>query len=187
MRQFKKILLTLAVALTPTNISLAQELKQAERPIEELLAELADPETENWQKVQEDIIDIWSDSGSRSMDLLLKRGREAMDAENYKAALEHFTALTDHAPNFAEGWNMRATVFFVMERYGLSIEDVQRALALNPNHFSALAGLGFILERMGEEKSALKALRASQALHPHQERVNDAVKRLSQKHDGREI
>jgi len=76
------------------------------------------------------------------MDLLLQRGQDALEEENYQAAIEHFTALTDHAPQFAEAWNMRATAFFLIDEYGLSIEDISRTLALNPKHFGALSGCG---------------------------------------------
>lgn len=189
MKCFKKISLLGVVALSSAfslSIVQAQELRKESRPIEELMQELADPEVEHWKKLEKQIQESWSKSGSRSIDRLLERGKEAMDAEDYKAALEHFTAVTDHAPNFAEGWNMRATVFFLTEQYGLSIEDIERALAINPDHFGALTGLGIILERMGEDKSALIAFRQAQNLHPHQERVNEAIERLIKDVEGRE-
>jgi tetratricopeptide (TPR) repeat protein len=53
----------------------------------------------------------------------------------YEAAYDHLTALTDHAPDFAEGWNARATLLFQMGAYGPSIADIQRVLALEPRHF----------------------------------------------------
>ena len=82
------------------------------------------------------------------MDLLLQRGQEAMEAGDLDAAIEHFTALTDHAPDFAEGWNARATAFFQDERYGPALADIERTLALNPDHFGALMGLAMILEQL---------------------------------------
>ena len=120
----------------------APAVAQSDTSVDEMLAELADPGTEDWEALEERIIDAWSRSGSTAMDLLLMRGQEALDAEDYTAAIEHFTALTDHAPEFAEGWNMRATAFFLIDEYGLSIEDIGRTLTLNPDHFSALNGLG---------------------------------------------
>jgi tetratricopeptide (TPR) repeat protein len=114
------------------------------------------------------------------MDLLLRRGNEALEAEDYAAALEHFSALTDHAPDFAEGWNGRATAFYLMDEYSLAIADVERVLALEPRHFGALSGLAFMLESMGETELALRALREVQALNPNRPNINDSVVRLQQ-------
>lgn len=155
--------------------------------VDELLAELADPSTENWEEIEAEIQDIWSRSGSRSMDFLLERGREALEAEDYRAAVEHFTALTDHAPDFAEGWNMRATAFFLQEEYGLSLADIGRTLALNPDHFSALAGLGIILEELEDYPNSLKAYEAAQKLNPHHENVKEAITRLTRRVAGWDI
>ena len=146
--------------------------------LDALFAELAEPGREDWERIEGEITRIWSRSGSDAMDLLLRRGNEALEAEDYAAALEHFTALTDHAPDFAEGWNARATTFYLMGEYALSIADVERVLALNPRHFGALAGLAFMLEAMGEPELALKALHAVQELNPNRPNINDAATRL---------
>ena len=146
--------------------------------LDALFAELAEPGREDWERIEGEITRIWSRSGSDAMDLLLRRGNEALEAEDYGAALEHFTALTDHAPDFAEGWNARATTFFLMGEYALSIADVERVLALNPRHFGALAGLASMFEAMGETELALKALRAVQELNPNRPNINDAAERL---------
>jgi tetratricopeptide (TPR) repeat protein len=155
----------------------AQTADDAER-LDELFAQLAEPGREDWERIEGEISQIWSKSGSPSMDLLLRRGNEALEAQDLPKALEHFSALTDHAPEFAEGWNARATAFFLMGDYALSISDVEHVLALNPRHFGALAGLGFMFEAMGEPELALKALRAAQALNPNRPNINDAVTRL---------
>ena len=79
--------------------------------LDELYAELADPVLESWEQVEQKIWSEWSKSGSPAMDLLLDRGRKAMEEGDWTAAIEHLTALTDHAPDFAEGWNARATAY----------------------------------------------------------------------------
>jgi tetratricopeptide (TPR) repeat protein len=146
--------------------------------LEELFVELAEPGREDWERVEGEITQIWSRSGSPSMDLLLRRGNEALEAEDYATALEHFSALTDHAPEFAEGWNARATTFYLMGEFSLSISDVEHVLALEPRHFGALAGLGFMFEAMDEPELALKALHAVQALNPNRPNINETVTRL---------
>jgi tetratricopeptide (TPR) repeat protein len=146
--------------------------------LDELYSQLAEPEREDWERVEREITRIWSRSGSSSMDLLLRRGNEALENENYEAALEHFSALVDHAPEFAEGWNARATAYFMLGEYTLSLADVEHVLVLNPRHFGALAGLGFMLEQMGETEMALEALREAHDLNPHRENVTQSISRL---------
>ena len=155
--------------------------------LSELLNRLADPGTTNWQLVEQEIVQRWSISGSATADLLLGRGMSAMRAGNIERAISHFTALIDHAPEFAEGWNARATAYFQAGQYGPSIADVQQVLVLNPNHFGALTGLALILEALDQPEDALSAYRAVAAIHPHRPNVNDAIERLDAKLEGRAI
>ena len=140
-----------------------------------------------WEDVQKKIWAIWGRSGSDAMDLLLKRGLEALDAGEIDVAIEHLTALTDHAPEFAEGFNARSTAYFHSECYGLSLADVETTLALNPRHFGAMLGLGAILRQLGYEEKALEAYRAALALNPHRDDIRAVVDRLSAQLDGVEI
>lgn len=156
----------------------------ATEPLDRLYAELADPTNTHWQRTQADILREWSKSGSPAMDLLLKRGRDAMEAGDLAAAIEHLTALTDHAPEFAEGWNARATAFYMAGQFGPSMADIARTLSLNDHHFGALAGLGMILEELGREEAAIRAYRTSLAIHPHQESLHQAIERLEKKTSG---
>ncbi|MBC7145232.1 MAG: hypothetical protein H5U24_07480 [Thioclava marina] len=146
--------------------------------------ELADPSEQGWARAEADIRRAWSRSGSATMDLLLKRGEQALDEGDADAAIEHFTALTDHAPDFAAGWNGRATAYFMAGLYGPAASDIAHTLQLEPRHWGALAGLGAILEEMGDDARALEAYRASFALNPHQQDVKDAIARLEKAHQG---
>jgi Flp pilus assembly protein TadD len=154
---------------------------------QELLRELADPATEDWQRVESDLQREWSRSGSAAMDLLLQRGRAALEDGDPLAALEHLTALTDHAPEFAEGWNLRATAFFVAGQFGPALEDIRRTLALNPQHYGALEGLGAILEQLEREEEAMAAYRAALAVNPHRPDLVEALTRLEQATGGTEL
>lgn len=158
----------------------------AER-LDGLFAELAEPGRDDWERIENEIVGIWSKSGSPAMDLLLRRGQEALEAEDLEAALDHFSALTDHAPGFAEGWNARATTFYLMGEYTLAMADVERVLALNPRHFGALSGLAFMFEAMDEPDLALEALHAVQKLNPNRPNINEAVTRLEQTHGEAEL
>lgn len=151
---------------------------QGQTRADELLDRLAQPDLRNWRVVEDEIYMLWSRSGSATADYLLSRGRAALEAGDFDAAYNHLTALTDHAPEFAEGWNARATLFFQANRYGPSIADIQRVLALEPRHFGALTGLGFMLEEMGRLEEAQAAFRAAQTIHPHREEINEALRRV---------
>ncbi len=146
--------------------------------LDDLFAELAAPEAPDWERAEADIQREWSKSGSPAMDLLLKRGTEAMQMGDFPAAIEHLTALTDHAPDFAEGWNARATAYFMAGYFGPSMADIRRVLALEPRHYGALAGLGMMLEEMGDKPAALAAFRAARGIHPHRPDLDEAVTRL---------
>ncbi|MFO7855824.1 MAG: hypothetical protein R6V44_11500 [Paracoccaceae bacterium] len=151
--------------------------------LHERLASGEDDRHERWER---EIRKLWSRSGSDTADLLLRRGREAMQAEELGKAVQHFGALVEHRPDFAEGWHSRATAFYAMDELGLALGDLERALALEPRHFGALQGLGVILERIGREEDALDAYHAAHALNPHMERVEEAIERLAPKVEGRD-
>lgn len=171
--QIKYAVATLFMAVGFSTMAFAQEDQ-----LDELFLRLADPELRNWEQVENEIWVIWSRSGSDSADLLLERGRQAMSEENALAAIDHFSALIDHAPNFAEGYNARATAYFQAGLLGLSLRDIESTLALNPRHFGAMTGLAMILEEVGDTRRALDAYRMVNAIHPHRPNVKDAVKRL---------
>lgn len=145
-----------------------------------LMERLRAPDLQNWEAVERRIYDAWSKSGSAAADLLLDRGRQALEDEDYVAAIEHLTALTDHAPDFAEGWHARATAFYLSDRYGPSLSDLRMALALNPQHFGAMAGVGRILMELGETEAALTAYQAAHAIHPQRPDISEAIERLEQ-------
>lgn len=180
---------SVAASLLALVLSATAGLGQSTEPetVERLLERLADPEQEGWEQIEDSIRREWSKSGSPAMDLLLQRGREALEAEDIEAALDHFTALTDHAPDFAEGWNLRATAYFRADLFGLAMQDIQRTLALNPNHFAAMTGLAIILEQLGMEEEALEVGRRVLELHPHRPETREAVERLQRAVEGKAI
>lgn len=155
--------------------------------LDDLFARLKEADDATAVRIEHQIEAEWSKSGSASCDLLLERGRKALEAGDTALAIQHLTALVDHAPDFAEGWNARATAYYLAGQFGPSIADVGRVLTLNPRHFGALAGLGTMLEAMERRDEALKAYRAALAIHPHFQAVEQAVKRLEAKSAGQEI
>ena len=146
--------------------------------LDDLFAKLLTADEATSARLEQDIWREWSKSGSPAMDLLLQRGRDAMAVGDNDAAIEHLTALIDHAPEFAEGWNARATAYFQAGELGPSISDIGHVLTLNPRHFGALAGLGMIFEQLENPKKALEVYRAALAIHPHLAGVLESIARL---------
>ena len=96
----------------------------------------------------------------------MQNGLRAMDQADFATAVEAFDEAVRMAPDFAEAWNKRATVFYLIGDYRRSIEDVQRTLALEPRHFGALSGLGLINLALDRKADALAAFEAALAVHP---------------------
>lgn len=138
-------------------------------------------------RIETEIWIEWSKSGSPALDLLLQRGRDAMELGDLPQAIEHFSAIIDHDPEFAEGWNARATAFYMSGEFGPSVADIGHVLTLNPRHFGALSGLAMILEESGKPERALEVYRAAIAIHPHMSGAAEAIKRLETKAEGQEL
>ncbi len=149
-----------------------------------LFDRLAEPNLVEWQDIAEQIDRALSDSGSAAMNLLLRRGRSAMEARDYAQAVEHYSALIDHAPDFSEGWNGRATAFFAQERYSLALADLEHALALEPRHYNAWQGVGVILVELDRPKLALRAFRIAAGIHPHDPDLRGHLDRLERQLEG---
>ncbi|WP_299967058.1 tetratricopeptide repeat protein [uncultured Roseobacter sp.] len=160
---------------------------QAQQDAATLLDQLAAASEVDAARLDRELSLIWDNSGSAAMNLLLKRGRDALEAEETGQAIEHLTALTDHAPGFAEGWHMRATAFYRAGLYGPALDDLQRALALNPQNYNAIFGLGVMLREFGDLPRAAEAFEQVLALHPHHENAKTAREQLQQRGIGRTL
>ena len=181
--------LSMWLSLAAIGQETAQEEETPRTPptVAELLEQLADPDTANWQQVERQIRTEWSRSGSSAMDFLYQRGEKALEAEKFDEAIEHFTALTDHAPDFAEGYNGRATALFQKGLYGPAMADLGRTLELNPDHFGAMTGLAVILQSVGMESEALEVWYLVEAAHPHRPEMHEAIKALEAKVAGQAL
>lgn len=155
--------------------------------LDQLFAELAEAAPEDAGRIEGQIDTLWSKSGSAALDLLLRRGEDALEAGDIPAALEHFSAVVDHDPNFAEGYHGRATAYYLSGLVGPALEDIRVALRLNPRHFGALRGLAIVLEELERPEDALEVYRAVLDLNPHAEGVNEAVERLDIQLEGQSL
>lgn len=122
---------------------------------------------EEAQIIEVTIRHVWAQSGRNGVDSMMGHAVKAMHAGDYDEALEAMNRVVATAPDFAEGWNLRATIHYLREEYGEAVGDIERVLALEPRHFGALAGLGRIFLELEDKKAALKAFEAALALNPH--------------------
>lgn len=160
---------------------------QASERSTELLESLRGASPEQAKRIDSNLRSEWSKSGSASMDLLLRRGRKALEDDNLDAAIEHFTALTDHAPDFAEGWHGLARAYFASDLYGPTLDALGRVMVLNPDHYHAIFGLGALFQQFGDYVRAERAYRAVLDLNPHHEDAKEAIERLKREGIGREL
>jgi tetratricopeptide (TPR) repeat protein len=130
---------------------------------------------------------LWLESGSDTIDLLMSWAMKAMEAKDYATALDFLDRVVIMKPDYAEGWNKRATVYFLMDDYSKSIADIGKTLALEPRHFGALSGLGMIMRELGEDKRAIEAYQRALAVDPNLDGVQKALDELQTKAAGKQI
>ncbi|WP_375257175.1 tetratricopeptide repeat protein [Citreimonas sp.] len=147
--------------------------------VESLLESLAQADSDTAaERLERQVITEWSKSGSPAMDLLLRRGKDALERSEFDVASEHFGALTDHAPDFAEGWLGLAQAYYGAERFGPAMDALERVLALEPRHFGALRGVASIHEQVDRPALAYRAYERVLELRPHDPEVQQALERL---------
>jgi tetratricopeptide (TPR) repeat protein len=113
-----------------------------------------------------DIWKLWLQSGSPDLDARMQEASKLMAYGLHPLALGMLDEIVAGAPQWAEGWNKRATVLFLMGEHDRSLADIERVLALEPRHFGALAGIGLIRADKGELREALAAYRRALAVNP---------------------
>jgi tetratricopeptide (TPR) repeat protein len=126
--------------------------------------------------IEHDIWGLWARNASPTAEVLLAQGTAAMNAHELDAAEQTLIQLVESYPDFAEGWNRRATLYFMEGRYDASLVDIEHVLALEPRHFGALAGKAMILRLQGKTIDALKTLHEALDVNPHMDSVEDAIK-----------
>ncbi len=174
----------LAAALLAPVATPASANDSRETTLDLLFDRLAVAGDRDWEKIQNEILNIWYESGSDTHDLLLARAQKAMEMEDYETAIVHLNDLVRLAPDFPEGWNLRATARFQQGEYGYALYDIGRTLALEPRHFGALSGLGIILDRMGDKEGALRAFERAIELHPNLPGADEGARALRPVVDG---
>mgnify|MGYP000954307583 CR=1 FL=1 len=162
-----------------------QDRKKALGSLYDLLATLH-TEAESTQVVKA-IEQLWLDSGSDTIDLLMSRATDALTDSDNSTARQLLGAVTKLAPDYAEGWNRRAALNFSEEHYEDALSDLARALKSDPRHFGALEGLAQTLKQLGRDALALKAFRQLQKAYPGSPGAEAGINELERKVEGQKI
>ena len=143
-----------------------------------LIAALRDPDEDVRAIAEQAVWIVWSRSGDAEVDGLFAQGLEEMNGGRFDAGIDTFTRVIEKAPGFAEGWNKRATLYFITGDYRKSLADCDEVIKRNPNHFGALAGYGQIYLRLDEPERALEYFRRALEVNPNMDSVEAAVRVL---------
>jgi tetratricopeptide (TPR) repeat protein len=163
-------------------------LSDPERGLDFLLGALqAAPDDASARHIESRIWALWSHTSSDTAALLMARSKTALAAGNADLAMKLLDALVKLKPDYIEGWNRRATLLYAQNDYQRALRDIEQVLRREPRHFAALAGLGMIMQDLGDDKRALAAYRKALAINPRLEKVPDLVKALAEKVEGRDI
>jgi len=158
-----------------------------ETVLDDLFQDLAEADPSEAARLETQIINEWEKSGSPAMDLLLRRGKDALEGGQPEVAIEHFSALVDHAPNFAEGYYGRASSYYFLGLTGPALDDIAQTLRLNPRHFEAMRGLAIVMEDLDRPGDALEIYRMIMDIHPHSVQAIEASERLALQLEGQSL
>jgi len=121
------------------------------------------------------IWDIWDQAGDADIDALLANGVAAMENGDFWTALQQFNIVVAQRPDFAEGWNKRAALYFYVGDFEKARADIAMTLTLEPRHMSALLGLGAVEQRQGHYEDAVNAYRRVLAIDPQNKTATDLL------------
>lgn len=156
--------------------------------LEELYAHLAKAQSPSEAApIAKTIETLWLRSGSDTIGLLMRRALKALSEDKTELALKLLDAVVDLSPDYAEGWSRRAYVYYRENDYDHAVGDLRRALALEPNHYKALEGLGRILRESGQKESAQKVYQQLLRIHPNMPDAKEALDELTVEVEGQRI
>jgi tetratricopeptide (TPR) repeat protein len=159
--------------------------EEREADLLEQLATAEDPHAASL--IETELRRLWSRSGSAAIDLLMRRGQDALEAGRPDEAIEHFTAAVDWAPDFAEAYVGRASAYYLTNRAGPAIDDLRQALVLNPNQWDAMSGFAVLLEEIGRREDALEVWGRVHEMHPQNPEAQASMDRLRLELQGRAL
>ena len=146
-----------------------------------LLKRLRDPSPFVRDFAEQGLRLLWLRSGEADIDRLMARSTEEMQAGRLTDSIATLSEVIRRMPEYAEGWNRRATVYFLAGEYRKSIADCDETLKRNPKHFGALAGLGQIHVRLEEYERALEWFRRALEVNPNLTGVELHIRQIEER------
>jgi tetratricopeptide (TPR) repeat protein len=143
-----------------------------------LVRALRDPDPVVRGFVESAMWSVWSRSGDVDVDRLFAIGVEQMELRQLEAAVETFGRVIQRRPDFAEGWNKRATAYFLLGDYTRSLADCDEVMARNAYHWGALSGYGMIYMRLDQPARAIEYLEKALAVNPNLDQVAQTIEAL---------
>ena len=143
-----------------------------------LLRALRDPDARVRALAERALWEVWSRSGNDDVDHLLRAGIAEMQHGQLEASIDTFSEVIRRRPDFAEGWNKRATVYYLVGEYRKSAADCDEVLKRNPTHFGALSGYGMIWLRLDDPARALERFEQALAVNPNLDSVRETIEGL---------
>lgn len=130
---------------------------------------------------------IWHQSDNPQINELMQKGVTEISQRNHHAAVDTFSRMIALDAEFAEGWNKRATVHYLLGDYVASVKDIERTLELEPRHFGALSGLGLIMMALDNEEAAIQAFEATLAINPAATGARENIQQLKERQSKRTL
>jgi tetratricopeptide (TPR) repeat protein len=139
------------------------------------------------ERIAARIWEEWNRSDSAIVDLMMQWSQQAAEKKKFDVALDFLDQVVTLSPDYAEGWNRRATVHYMMHNYGKSMADIERTLELEPRHFGALSGLAQIMKETERKQLALDAYQRVLDIYPMMRNAQNEVATLSEELTGEGI
>ncbi|MEL6193390.1 MAG: hypothetical protein AAFR66_15130 [Bacteroidota bacterium] len=133
------------------------------------------------EKLENSIWEIWMDSGNAQVDKIMESGMIEMGLGNYTEAIKAFSKIIKMSPDYAEGWNKRATAYFLRGDFKASLKDIEETLSREKRHFGAISGRLSIQSLMGDNAGSLQSLRKLNKLLPYEEQLEREIQKLEEK------
>jgi tetratricopeptide (TPR) repeat protein len=163
-------------------LPISAKLVSTKGELNSLFNQLASAKSETEvQRIQAKIWNVWMDSGELEVNAWMEEGNKAISDGDYNKAIAIFSKVTERKPDYVEGWNKRATAYYMKGDYNTSLADIFRTLSIEKRHFGALSGLASIYLANKDYKEALKVLEYMLLICPNQPGLQEQVHELYQR------
>ena len=178
LRTFSILLLLTSSGLALAEDAVLSPARQRDVQLDSLFGELRGSGGADAQSIASRIWDVWSRPVSPTAEVLLSQASSAMASKDYDTAETILSQLIASYPDFPEGWNRRATMYYVMGKYEQSLKDIDKVLDLEPRHFGALAGQGLIYQKQQNWSKALASFQQALRINPGMLDVKEAIRTI---------